>query len=553
LPTVERPTGVTVTGCQRFSRLAVSRRATAERDVCAWRAVVSASVIAGLVMLASACGSAGTSPPQRSPSGSLPPSRTARTALPTLTVSPDTTLSAGQQVKIALSGFPRRATVSVYECADTSAARNIRGCGAASSLILYTSSSGGATGPFVAQPAASAGPHGRAAACLRQCVLVGTVIKLGGALPPRPATTATAPLAFAPHAASPLANAALQNLTWINPTEGWALATEPCTQGTCIRLASTTDGGEHWHALPDPPAHMQDGEANCSRQACVTSVQFATPTIGYLYGPALLMTTDGGRTWRRVPGLQTETLNAADGHAYRVAYAHDGCPGPCQPILQQAEIGSTNWQPMPSSLVPPDRSGEAQIVQSGATLLLALYGSQAGPVSAQASVYRSTNAGQSWRHQNDPCAGLGPNPKTEEDLTDLASSPAGFLAGLCTAHVGRGTFVVTSSDGGAHWRPTNAVPSEQGLALVAAASATTLAVATSATSGNGPFTAQLLVSIDQGRHWHVAATDPQQVTQVGVPAWIGFETSEIGRWIGDPHDYWTTHDGGRSWTRAAFR
>ncbi len=90
------------------------------------------------------------------------------------------------------------------------------------------------------------------------------------------------------------------------------------------------------------------------------------------------------------------------------------------------------------------------------------------------------------------------------------------------------------------------------LGPVAAASPDTLAVATGGTGGAGAFNARLFVSTDAGRHWSSAATDTQQLTQVGTPASLGFATSGVGWWVGDPHNLWTTRDGGRHWTEAGF-
>ncbi|MGH2902153.1 MAG: WD40/YVTN/BNR-like repeat-containing protein, partial [Solirubrobacteraceae bacterium] len=237
-----------------------------------------------------------------------------------------------------------------------------------------------------------------------------------------------------------LGGGALQALSWFGGRDGWALAAAPCTGPNCAqlpaspsRLAHTTDGGSHWHALPDPPASLRGATGACSPTACVSAISFATPTVGYLYDPDLVMTTNGGHSWHPQPGAKVETLTVANGHVYRVAYHHLGCPGPCDPALQEAQIGSGNWRTLIRTLSQPGRSGQAQIVASGPTLLLAMYGSQAGPVSAQATIYRSINSGASWQRQADPCSGRGPaGGHVEEDLIDLAAAPGAFFAGLCS-------------------------------------------------------------------------------------------------------------------------
>ncbi len=343
-------------------------------------------------------------------------------------------------------------------------------------------------------------------------------------------------------------------MSWLGPDKGWALVGEPCKRGSCARVVRTTDAGGQWQALGNPEAELANGSYECQRQACVSGVSFASRRVGYLYGPGLLMTADGGTNWHRQRGLQVEALEIAGRSVFRVAYKHLGCPGPCQPIVQTAAVGSSSWRTVIGRLVVPDRSGTAQILSSGSTVLVALYGSQAGPVPAYASVYRSASGGRSWRKLPDPCTGLGPHgSREEEDLTAVAAAPNGVFAGLCTPHVGIGRFVITSTTAGRSWRKGGAVPRTQFSQLIAAASSTTLAVSTGPSGGAGTFTAKLLVSTDAGQHWKLMATDHQRLGKLGAPAWLGFQNATTGRWIGDPHGIWTTHEPGRSWTRASFR
>ena len=305
--------------------------------------------------------------------------------------------------------------------------------------------------------------------------------------------------------------------------------------------------------LADPPRSpaQTGGAVDCFQVACVTNLRFASSAVGYLFGPALLLTTDGGHTWRAQPGPDVETLTVAAGHVFRVVYDHSGCPGPCDPSLQAAGVGAVTWRTVIGRLAYPGRSNSAQIVASGQSLLVALYGSRAGPVSAQAVLYRSTDAGASWQQRADPCSGRGPEGSSqEEDLINLANAPGGFFAGLCSPHVGTGAFVVSSYDAGGSWRTAGSLPADQDIGLLAASSATTLAAATGPIGGAGSVTARLLVSTDGGRHWTTAAGDTQPVAQGGIPAWLGFETASVGRWVGDPHSIWTTVDGGLHWTQA---
>lgn len=493
------------------------------------------AMIVGLALLVSSCGPAQS-----------------KSTKPSLVVSPSTGLAGGQQLRVSVRGFPANATVELFECGhspSTTSAGGTSGCVGTPESVLHTGNNGRATGSFVALSTTNLSP-----VCRNQCLSVAVVTEGGARVFGKHGATATAPLSFSPTPASSLADSFLQDLSWVSTTDGWALAGQPCTTGTCARLAHTTDGGSEWQMLPEPPAQVS-GYSGCpasvSEATCVGSVAFATSSIGYLYGPSLLLTTDGGQSWQTEPGLQVETLTVADGAVYRVAYTQTGCPGPCQPTLQEAPFGSDAWQTLIGVLATPDRSDSAQIVSSDSALLVAMYGSQAGPMSAQADLYRSTDAGGSWQEEHDPCSGQGPA-GVEEDLIDLAGAPGGFFAGLCGPHTGTGSFVVTSTDGGSSWQKAGPLPAVQVLNQLAAASSSNLAVSTGSTSGAGPFKAQLFVSTDGGENWSKVASDNQQITPLGIPAWLGFETTEVGRWIGDPHSVWTTNDGGAQWSQSPF-
>lgn len=51
----------------------------------------------------------------------------------------------------------------------------------------------------------------------------------------------------------------------------------------------------------------------------------------------------------------------------------------------------------------------------------------------------------------------------------------------------------------------------------------------------------------------VAGETTQVSPQAPGAAFLGFESSRVGRWISDERDIWTTRDGGLHWLRRAFR
>jgi photosystem II stability/assembly factor-like uncharacterized protein len=357
------------------------------------------------------------------------------------------------------------------------------------------------------------------------------------------------------HSGGPaLAGSFLMDLTWVSDQRGWVLAALPCSRGLCPRVAATGDGGRTWVPLPVPPGVIQNGAVNCARVGCISQLRFATTRVGYLFGPALYQTGDGGRTWRRVPSRPVEALEPSAGAVIRVVYDHGGCPGPCTRTVQETTAGSATWRTLLRIPFASAAGGvTAQVIWPGSPVIyVPVYGNLAAGY-GQAVIFRSTDGGSSWQRLSDPCFGAG---QPVHDAAALAAAPGGYLAVLCLSRTGTGsTFVRTSTDYGSSWSPPRTVPggTRNHLNLVAAASPGRLVAATGGVSGSGPFTYRLAVSTDGGRRWSTAVTGTTQLMpQAPGTAFLGFEDPTTGRWISDARHIWTTHDGGLHWLQRAF-
>ena len=370
------------------------------------------------------------------------------------------------------------------------------------------------------------------------------------------ATTASTPslAATTPTPSSPPAGPFIVDLTWVSDQIGWALSAVECASGLCPELASTIDGGKTWRQLPSPPALIQSVTVDCSKAACISHIRFASTMFGYLYGPALLVTSDGGHTWRPEQSLPVEALQPTQGHVYRIVYDHGGCPGPCDRTVEVASAGSATWRTVltiPFMAVESRQDSSQLVTQGSQDIYIAIYGDlAAGGGTQQAVLFRSLDAGRTWHRLGDPCGGSG---TAVNDATSLAASTGGFVVALCVPRSGSShVFVVTSSNGGATWGPQHLVPGS-GPQLIAAASPTHLALATAPTTGSGPITYTLYVSADGGAHWSLAVSDPEYLDPAAPgSAFLGFEDPLVGRWVGFEGAIWTTQDGGVLWTRRPF-
>ena len=325
------------------------------------------------------------------------------------------------------------------------------------------------------------------------------------------------------------AGSTVDDLTFVSPTVGWLLAATPCPTGTCLAIVHTTDGGRTWTGLPAPPADVPTLGAQ---------LRFANAQTGYLYSsssPGFYRTGDGGSTWVAQSG-PAHAIEVANGTALRITSTVPGCLPGCSYRIVRAPVGGDRW----TTVATPTATGAVQLLRTGHRAFAALYGNQAGGVSAHAQLLTSSDDGATWTTRPDPC---GTRQGVESDGTRMAVADDGSMTMLCTVRSGTGsTFVVTSTDGGATFGPQRPTP---GRGLTAgAASASILFVSTL----DGA-TLHLYRSEDGGTTWTVAATAPEQITQGEVPdGEAGFQNADDGWWLPGRGTVFATTDAGRTWT-----
>ena len=363
-----------------------------------------------------------------------------------------------------------------------------------------------------------------------------------------------------------LAGSSVVDLTWVSPKDGWALLRGSCvTEFSCsARLAHTQNGGRSWTALPNPPAQLAPG-AGCSIRVCVKELRFATPSIGYLFGPSLLMTRNGGRSWTPVASPPVESLEPGADAVVRVTSGTSACPGPCRPAIEAASPGSEHWQLLPAQLAWTV-STSPKVIRAGEAIYLVVY--RGGPAMGWQTpdVYRSLDDGRSWAERPEPCGGSHWSVRSSaheslqhrNETVDLAAAPGGFLVVLCQSFNGESASVMTSEDYGDTWGPRHPLPelvtdAQFHPQQIAAASPTGLLISDGGVSGGGTNTHTLLFSSDGGEHWAKVASERSQLQlNIPTPTYLGFENSHVGRWISSRHVIWTTTDGGSHWTRRPF-
>lgn len=388
-------------------------------------------------------------------------------------------------------------------------------------------------------------------------MLLGLGLGLAGAActspTPSPPTTRAVPAPTTPSPPGTPATAAVPtgfrpgSVTFVSSTTGFVIGVDPsCPAGTCVALARTTDRGSSWEALPAPTAGYaaRGTAASASAAALVSEVRFADEMDGWIYGPSLFATHDGGASWKEIDlGGPVVALETSGGYVDAVVSPCSGageCTGPM--AIYQAPSSGGAFTKVLSGPTVSSGAGDEPDLSLHAPVGFANLAS-AGQGSLYATSGLSSGAG-GWKPFPDPCA----------STTNAHFGPVGFVATnttdlwtLCGGSAGAGSEAKTVM------KTTNGVsvvagsPPAGGDAegLAATASGTLVVAAASGAS-------ELYLSTDGGALWTTAETYDDG--GVGFND-LGFTTATQGVVIhglpGPPGNFSSqllmTFDGGSSW------
>jgi photosystem II stability/assembly factor-like uncharacterized protein len=334
-------------------------------------------------------------------------------------------------------------------------------------------------------------------------------------------------------------------VSFVSASRGWVLGLSGCAD--CAALRETRDGGGIWTALPPPPAPL--GYDIGSPVTGVTQVAFADAASGFLYGPELLATTDGGRTWDRASLPPVQDLVIGDGYAYALTAAAAGAPD----LLWRTAIGSGIWArlPVPSR---PHSGNPSLIYASGSTLALLQEGST-GPAPVSTAVtagylWLSTDHGATWHARTVPCTGsngggasvlsiaLGhPNAWLLDCFDDEQSSQEQDTQHHLFGTVNAGLSWVRLPDPTLRNEPDMLADNGAGHAFLA-------------TEG---IRDTLLGTFDGGLHWSVLITSGGSFYGWSGPVFLTVRTGfVVGPTHYAPEHLYRTTDGGRRWDVVSF-
>jgi hypothetical protein len=303
-----------------------------------------------------------------------------------------------------------------------------------------------------------------------------------------------------------------------------------------IELYRTTDGGLRWAAIPAPPAPWEWASDTMPADG-VSGVTFADARDGWLYGPGLWATHDGGRSWRRVAtdGAQVDSLQAAGG---QVLAAFTTCAGQCgygsaRFTVYRSPAANDDWHRVRGATGP----GIGRLAVAGS----AGYAVGNEGMSPLTTMVTGPVTGPGpWLRRALPC------PRAWQPA--IAASAAG-LALACNQPQGEHPVQVLlyrSADGGLRWHRATALSLEDGAGSVSVGPTGMLVVA-------GMYSGMTL-SRDGGRRWQaVPSVDDTVAVQGGGTFLAVMTTDRFGFAIVQALRAWLTRDGGRTWTSVTVR
>lgn len=200
-----------------------------------------------------------------------------------------------------------------------------------------------------------------------------------------------------------------QSASFVSAQTGFVLGARHCSILPCrALLEKTVNLGKNWAAVPAPAVQLQTHDASTPATA-VSSVRFANANDGWLFGPGLWATTNGGKHWQRVtlPGV-VYMLATSGGEAYAAVKPANGSD--LQAHLYKSAVGSGKW-----SLVP----------KVAPVNTLTAFGHSAW-TGAAPNLWRSTTGGKTWAKLSFKC------PARYPDSSEVAAASANDVAIACS-------------------------------------------------------------------------------------------------------------------------
>jgi hypothetical protein len=323
--------------------------------------------------------------------------------------------------------------------------------------------------------------------------------------------------------------------SFVSAQTGFVLGARGCSMLPCqALLEKTVNGGKTWTSVKAPKVDLVPPFTTTPASA-VDAVRFENARDGWLFGPGLWATTDGGAHWHKasIKGAVV-ALAAADGVVY--ASVQPALGGLSAARLRESKVGSSAW-----TLV--------KNVRPAAALTVSGHSAWAG-IAPELST--TTDSGKHWSKLpfNCPASALTPSAIAAASARDVAiacSDQSYPKPGLSIKEV------FSSANGGRTFRKTAGQPAEAGQVIALALppdhpKLITMSAASGATyfyeSANGGKTWRQKTFFDGGRYFRDLA-------------YVSATTGYVVHFSGDPFLAYTlglmkTRNDGKTWKTIAI-
>jgi hypothetical protein len=337
-----------------------------------------------------------------------------------------------------------------------------------------------------------------------------------------PTATHTIPAGFQPF-----------SVTFVSPRTGWLLGTMPCPSSPCVALLRTDDAGRSWKSIPAPPAKIYDGSTLLTTPSGINEVRFANLNDGWIFGPELWATHDGGAHWSRsaLPGVAANAhVMSLEASAGRVHLAVLDDSQSIEFKIESSPANRDDWQLSKTTI--PIGAGPVPNTQ------LVLQGSAGWLIEVDRAVVGGARLENgSWMPWQPPCGRAG-------GQALIAASTPRDLAVICDEGVWggppRAEHAYVSTDAGSSFQPVASPVPIQSSEAIATPAAGTIVIADSG----------LVSTFDGGRTWR---TDPTVAGHNEIPKDLGFTSPDQGVVVlADPlgragGTLFMTFDGAHTW------
>ena len=335
------------------------------------------------------------------------------------------------------------------------------------------------------------------------------------------------------------------SVSFVSTTTRFVLGVDSsCPADSCVALARSTDGGSSWVVLPAPSAgYVARGIPSTSSLPVVSEVRFADELDGWVFGPALFATHDGGQTWQEIDlGGSVVSLETSGGYVDAVVSPCSGeeeCAGPLS--LEQAPVTDGAFATVLTGPSTESSGGVFSYLSLHAPVGFVIL---SGALRSPALLYATQNLANphGWNAFPDPCASVVPS-----YLGSMVAPNLSVLYSLFTGPGAAGSSdktIVMTKNGVA--TVVGSAPTGGAGGVLTATSSGTLVLATASGAS------WLFRSTDGGHTWSTAETYDDG--GIGFDD-LGFSTSTQGTVVhgipGPPDNYESqllmTSDAGASW------